>query len=58
MTNTMEQSFSSEVHIFSASSVMPRIFLKPEGSLPHSQQPTSCLYPEPGQSITYPHPTS
>jgi hypothetical protein len=33
--------------------------MKPEGLLPHSQVPTTCLYPEPAQSISYStHPTS
>jgi hypothetical protein len=30
--------------------------MKPESSLPHSQLPATCLYPEPAQSS--PHPTS
>ena len=33
--------------------------MEPEGSLPHSQMPTTCPYPEPFRSIPYhPHPTS
>src|SRR5215468_1705788 len=28
------------------------------GSLPHSQEPATCPYPEPAQSSPYPHPTS
>ena len=28
-----------------------------EGSLPHSQVPATCLYPEPDQSCPCPHPT-
>ena len=31
-------------------------FMEPEGSLPYSQVPTTCLYPEPDQST--PHPPS
>jgi hypothetical protein len=27
----------------------------PEGSLPHSQVPATCPYPEPDQSSPYPH---
>ena len=27
--------------------------MEPEGSLPHSQQPTTCSYPEPDQSSPY-----
>jgi hypothetical protein len=26
-------------------------FMEPGGSLPHSQEPATCLYPEPAQSI-------
>jgi hypothetical protein len=29
--------------------------MEPEGSLPHSQMPATCLYPEPAQSSPYPH---
>jgi hypothetical protein len=29
--------------------------MKPKGSLPHSQVPATCLYPEPAQSSPYPH---
>jgi hypothetical protein len=29
--------------------------MEPECSLPHSQVPTTCLYPEPAQSSPYPH---
>jgi hypothetical protein len=32
--------------------------VEPEGSLPHSQQPATCPYPETAQSSPYPHPTS
>jgi len=33
--------------------------MEPEGSLPHSQLPVTCPYPEPARSSTYPqHPTS
>jgi hypothetical protein len=32
--------------------------LEPEGSLPHSQIPSTCPYPEPAQSNPYPRPTS
>jgi hypothetical protein len=30
-------------------------FMEPERSLPHSQLPATCPYPEPAQSIPYPH---
>ena len=29
--------------------------MEPKGSLPHSQVPATCPYPEPAQSITNPH---
>ena len=29
--------------------------MEPEGSLPHSQVPTTCPYPEPARSSPYPH---
>jgi hypothetical protein len=36
----------------------PVFFMKPESSLPHSQVPYTCLYPEPAQSSHTPHTTS
>ena len=32
--------------------------MEPEGSLPHSQEPATRLYPEPDRSSSCPHPTS
>jgi hypothetical protein len=32
--------------------------MEPGGSLPHSQEPATCPYPEPAQSSPCPHPTS
>jgi hypothetical protein len=29
--------------------------MEPEGSLPHSQEPATCPYPEPARSSSYPH---
>jgi len=29
--------------------------MEPVGSLPHSQVPATCLYPEPARSSPYPH---
>jgi len=29
--------------------------MEPEGSLPHSQVPATCHYPEPARSSPYPH---
>ena len=31
--------------------------MEPEGSLPHSQEPAACSYPEPERSSLFPHPT-
>jgi hypothetical protein len=44
----MEHSPYWEANRFAASQ-------EPEGSLPHSQVPATCLYPEPAQSSPYPH---
>jgi len=30
-------------------------FMEPKGSLLHSQVPATCPYPEPAESIPYPH---
>ena len=43
----MEQSISWEANRFSASQEIPRIFMAPEISLPHSSVPATCPYPEP-----------
>jgi hypothetical protein len=51
LTYSMEQSPSSEANQFSASQEIPHIFLEPEGSLPYSQVPANCPYPEPTPSI-------
>jgi hypothetical protein len=32
--------------------------METDGSLPHSQEPATCPYPEPAQSSSCPHPTS
>ena len=32
--------------------------MKAEGSLPHSQEPVTCLYPEQDRAIPCPHPMS
>jgi len=46
----MKQSPSEEANRFSSSQEILRIFLEPEGSLPHSQKPATCPYPESDQS--------
>jgi len=40
---------------FSARQEISPHFTVPEGSLPHSQVPATCLYPEPAQFSPYPH---
>ena len=52
----MVQSPSWESNWFAASQEIPRIFMQPEDSLPHSQASANCPYPGPAQSS--PHPTS
>jgi hypothetical protein len=49
-THSMGQSPSWEANRFEASQEIHRILWNPEGSLPHSQVPTNCPYPEPTRS--------
>ena len=49
----MEQSTSWEANWFAASQEIPRIFMEPEGSLPHSQ--ASATRPYPGLAQSSPH---
>ena len=49
----MDQSPSWEANRFSASQEIPRLFMEPESSLPHSQVPTTCPYPKPARSSHY-----
>jgi hypothetical protein len=51
----MEQSPSWEANRFVAGQNNSPHFMEPKGSLPHSQVLATCLYPEPAQSIPYPH---
>jgi len=51
----MEQSPSWEANRFSASQEIPRILWKPEGSVPQSQVPATCPYPEPARPSPNPH---
>ena len=59
LTYSMVQSSSWEVNWFAASQEIPRIFMEPESSLPHSQASAqlSLSWASPNQS-TYLHPTS
>jgi hypothetical protein len=41
------ESFLKGQPVFAASQEIPRIFMEPEGSLPYSQVPATCPYPEP-----------
>ena len=49
---------SCEANMSSASQKTPRNFMAPKGSLPHSQQPTTCPCPEAYRSSPCPHPSS
>ena len=46
--------FFEKITCFQLGKISPH-FTEPEGSLPHSQVPTTCPYPEPARSIPYPH---
>jgi len=49
--NSMDQSHAPKANSSRASQEIPRFFFtKPGSSLPQSQQPTTCLFPEPSQS--------
>ena len=52
---SIQQSPSREANRFSASQEIPRILWNPQGSLPHSQVPATCPYPEPARSNPYPN---
>ena len=58
LTYSTEQSPSWKANRFSGSQEIPRNsphFMEPEGSLPHSQVPATCPYPEPARSSPCPH---
>ena len=44
-----------EANRFSASKEISPHFIEPDGSLPHSQEPVTCPYPEPARSCPCPH---
>jgi hypothetical protein len=46
----MEQSNAWQANRFAASQEIPSICMEPEGSLPYSQVPVTCPYPEPTPS--------
>jgi len=56
LSYSTQQAFRWEPNRFSVSQEIPRILRNPEGSLPHSHVPTTCLYPEPDQSNPCPIP--
>ena len=51
----MVQSPSWEANCFAASQEIPRIFMEPEVSLPHSQASATCPCPGQAQSSPYTH---
>jgi hypothetical protein len=55
LTCSTEQSPSWEANQFAASQEISRIFMEPEGSLPHSQVPATCPDPEPTPSSSHNH---
>ena len=55
LTYSMVQSPSWEANWFAASQEIPRIFMEPEVSLPHSQASATCPYPGPAQSSPHNH---
>ena len=55
LTYSMVQSPSSEANWFAASQEIPRIFMEPEGSLPHSQASATCPCPVPAQPSPHTH---
>ena len=54
ITNTTEQSPIWEANRSTPYSRNPPNFMKPDGSLPHSQQPATCPYPKPDRSSLRP----
>ena len=55
LTYSMQHSPSWEANWFAASQEIPRIFMEPEGSLPHSQVPATCPYLDPVRSSPCSH---
>jgi len=54
-TYSMVQNPSWEAKWFAASQEIPRIFMEPEGSSPHSQSSATCPCPGPAQSSPHTH---
>ena len=55
LTYSMVQGPSWEANWFAASQEIPRIFMEPEGLLPHSQASATCPCPGPAQSSPHTH---
>ena len=55
LTYSIQHSHTWEANRFSASQQIPRIIKEPEGSLPYSQVPATCPYPEPARPSPCPH---
>ena len=55
LTYSTVQSPSWEANWFAASQEIPRIFMEPEGLLPHSQASATCPNPGPAQSSPHTH---
>ena len=53
-THSMQHSPNLEANRFSASQEIPCIGMEPKGSLPHSQVPDTCPYPELARASPYP----
>jgi hypothetical protein len=47
------ESFLRSWSVLATSQKIPHIFMEPEGSLPYSQVPATCPYPEP--TLSSPH---
>ena len=54
LTYSVDQSPSWEANRFSTSQEISPHIMESEGSLPQSQVPATCPYPEPAQSSPYP----
>ena len=55
LLNSMQLSPFWDANRFAASQEIPPHFIEPEVSLPHSQVPATCPYPEPDRPSPYPN---